>query len=551
MQCRWKHALILGLAGAILATLPVCAQSPSPASVSRVWNPDLGNGDYKNPVLFADYSDPDAIRVGHDFYMVASSFDAVPGLPILHSTDLVHWELIGHALRRQPPYEVYSRTQHGAGVWAPSIRQHNGEFYIFYPDPDYGIYMIKASSITGPWSEPLLIKAAKGWIDPCPLWDDDGNAYLISAMAASRSGVKNSLILSRMAADGTKLLDEGALIIDGHQQGETLEGPKLYKRNGYYYVFAPGGGVAPGYQLVYLSKEIYGPYERRTVLAQGKTAINGPHQGAWVDTAAGEDWFLHFQDRGPYGRVVWLEPMSWGADGWPRMGVNINAAGVGEPALTGRLPRTAAPGPAVTPADSDEFNGRELGLQWQWQANPQPNAAFPSPATGSLRLINLPAEVSGADGVNLWNLPHVLMQKFPAQAFTLTTKVHFTPRFPGDETGLVVMGQSYAALAVVNTGQGIQVVQRTRLRAFEGGEEADSRSVPVNGADIWLRAAVSAEATANFFWSADGANFQPIGSQFRISAGRWIGAKIGIYALGAANTGELGYADYDWFRFER
>src|SRR5436853_7199877 len=126
--------------------------------VSKVWVADNGDGTYKNPILHADYSDPDAIRVGDDYYMTASSFNAAPGLPILRSKDLVNWTLVGHALRRQPPYDLFGKPQHGGGVWAPSIRYHEGEFYIFYPDPDRGIYMLKAKDAAGPRSEPLLIK---------------------------------------------------------------------------------------------------------------------------------------------------------------------------------------------------------------------------------------------------------------------------------------------------------------------------------------------------------------------------------------------------------
>ncbi|GET32505.1 hypothetical protein PbJCM13498_13680 [Prolixibacter bellariivorans] len=141
--------------------------------VSKVWVADNGDGTYKNPVLHADYSDLDAIRVGTDFYMTASSFNCIPGLPILQSKDLVNWYLIGYALQKQPPFDVCDKPQHGNGVWAPCIRYHDDEYYIFYPDPDYGIYMIKAKNPKGPWSGPLLIKAGKGLIDPSPLWNDD------------------------------------------------------------------------------------------------------------------------------------------------------------------------------------------------------------------------------------------------------------------------------------------------------------------------------------------------------------------------------------------
>ena len=188
----------------------------------------------------------------------------------------MNWELLGHAYGPQPPYDLFNKPRHGAGSWAPAIRHHNGEFYIFYPDPDFGIYMIKARDARGPWSAPLLIKAAKGWIDPAPLWDDDGNAYLASALARSRAGIKSTLIVSRMSPDGTRLLDEGVMVYGGHETDETIEGPKLYKRNGWYYLFAPAGGVPTGWQLILRSKNVYGPYERRVVLEQRTTPINGP-----------------------------------------------------------------------------------------------------------------------------------------------------------------------------------------------------------------------------------------------------------------------------------
>jgi beta-xylosidase len=547
---------MLCLAVVVTSSAQNFAQSTStgsPQPVSKVWNPDAGDGTYKNPVLYADYSDPDVIRVGSDFYLVASSFDAVPGLPLLHSVDLVHWELIGHALKQQPPLDVYRTPQHGNGAWAPSIRIHAGEFFIFYPDPNYGIYMIKARSIRGPWSEPLLIKAAKGWIDPCPLWDDDGKAYLVNGLAASRAGVKTALVLSRMSPDGTKLLDDGALIIDGHEKDTTLEGPKLYKRHGYYYVFAPAGGVKPGWQLVYRSKSVYGPYERRVVLAQGSTSLNGPHQGAWVDTPAGEDWFLHFRDIGAYGRVVSLEPMHWDSDDWPVIGVHPSAAGTGEPVASYSKPKVLQNAPNYTPADSDEFNAPALGLQWQWQANPQPSWAFPSSALGVLRLVNIPAP-SGtpafAADVSLWDVPNLLLQKFPAPAFTLTTKLTFTPRALGDETGLVVMGRSYSALALQNTAQGLVLKQRIRQHAEHAGPGTESAAIPVQGSTFYLRAVVDRLAMVNFFYSVDGTAFHPVGVPFQAVAGEWIGAKAGLYAIGAATQGEFGYADYDWFRFE-
>jgi beta-xylosidase len=520
--------------------------SPRGTPVSKVWVADNGDGTYKNPIIHADYSDPDVIRVGDDFYLTASSFDAVPGLPILHSKDLVNWQLVGHVFSQQPPADVYSRPQHGNGAWAPAIRYQGGEFYIYYPDPDYGIYVVKAKDPAGPWSAPLLIKEAKGWIDPCPLWDDNGNVYLVSAMAGSRSGIKSILIVSRMSADGMRLLDNGVMVFDGHDHHPTVEGPKFYKRNGYYYIFAPAGGVTSGWQLVLRSRNVYGPYESKIVMAQGKTEINGPHQGGWVETQSGESWFMHFQDKGPYGRVVHLQPMKWVND-WPVIGVDHDGGGQGEPVASFRKPNVGRTWPVVTPADSDEFNNSRLGLQWQWQANPQPNWMFPAPAMGFLRLFNAPLP---DDFHNFWDVPNLLLQKLPAPEFTATTKVTFTARAEQEQTGLIVMGLDYSYLSVRKTPDGLAVSQTLCRDADKEAPEKQLASAAVTGNTVYLRVRVSKNAASRFSYSMDGISFTPFGEPFTARQGRWIGAKIGIFAVGPRRTGETGYADFDWFRVE-
>ncbi len=522
-----------------LALAATLAAQVAPPYRSKVWVADNGDGTYRNPILHADYSDPDVLRIGEDYYLTASSFNAVPGLPILHSKDLVNWEILGHVFAAQPPLDVYNKPGHGNGVWAPSIRRHNGEVFIFYPDPDFGIYMVKAKSPAGPWSAPLLIKRAKGWIDPCPLWDDDGKAYLVNAFAASRSAIGSVLVVSRMDPDGTRLLDEGVLVFDGHAQDPTVEGPKFYKRNGYYYIFAPAGGVTHGWQLALRSKSVYGPYERKVVLEQGKTAVNGPHQGGWVDTPSGESWFLHFQDMGPYGRVVHLQPMKW-VDDWPVMGDN------GEPVLRHRKPNVRA-WPIVTPAESDEFAGARIGPQWQWHANPQPGWAFPSPALGALRLYAIPRPEGSR---NFWDVPNLLLQKFPAPQFTVTAKATFTARNDGDLTGLIVMGMDYAYISVRKTAQGLLVSQTVCEGASQGKPEKETAPESVAGPTFYLRVAVSKDATCRFSFSEDGAHFHDIGQPFSARADRWIGARIGLFTLAAATAKESGYADFDWFRVE-
>lgn len=523
----------------------VVAQTPN--QVSKVWVADNGNGTYTNPVLYADYSDPDVLRVGDDYYMVSSSFNCNPGLPILHSFDLVNWELIGHALPKQPPFDVFDKVQHGNGVWAPCIRYHQNEYYIYYPDPDFGIFMVKAKNPAGPWSEPLLVQPGKGLIDPSPIWDNDGKAYLVYAFAGSRAGVKSVIMISRMIPDGTKLIGNSVMLIDGHKNHPTIEGPKFYKRNNYYYIFAPAGGVPTGWQMVMRSKNIFGPYEDKIVMNQGKTDINGPHQGAWVDTKTGENWFINFQDLGPYGRVVHLNPMKWVND-WPVIGFDSNGDGAGEPVRTFKKPNVGKTWPISTPPENDEFNTSELGLQWQWHANYQTTWGYPSGNLGFFRLNCIPRPMHT---VNQWNISNLLLQKFPAPEFTATTKLTFNARFDGEEVGLVVMGMDYEALSIKRNNSKLEIQAMVCNLADKAGKEEISETKTVDSSTIYFRVQVRQGAECFFSYSTDGNSFTAIGKTFKARAGRWIGAKVGLYALRNGVINDAGSADIDWFRIDK
>ncbi len=533
---------ILMVALFLIISNAALAQITNP--ISKVWIADQGNGTYKNPILYADYSDPDAVRVGDDYYMVASSFNCIPGLPILHSRDLVNWALIGHALQKQPPFEVFDKVQHGNGVWAPCIRYHKNEFYIYYPDPDFGIYMVKTSNPAGSWSEPLLVQSGKGLIDPSPLWDDNGKAYLVYALAGSRAGIKSVILINQMNNEGTKLLGNSTMLFDGHKEHPTVEVPKIYKRNSYYYIFAPAGGVPTGWQLVLRSKDAFGPYESKVVMAQGKTDINGPHQGAWVDTKTGENWFLNFQDLGSYGRVVHLNPMKW-INNWPVIGNDSDGDGIGEPVRTFKKPNVGKSYPVMTPPESDEFNGSTLGLQWQWHANYQTAWGYSSGNLGFFRLncIPRPAETS-----NFWNISNLLLQKFPAPEFTATTKLTFDARFDGEEVGLVVMGLDYGTISIVRTNGKLEIRTAFCKQADKSGKEEITSTVPVETSTIYFGVKVEAGAVCNFAYSTDGEMFYPVGKPFKASQGRWIGAKLGFYALRDGIINDAGSADIDWFR---
>lgn len=520
---------------------------------TTMWNADLGNGMYKNPILYADYSDPDACRVGDDYFMIASSFCNAPGLPLLHSKDLVNWKVVNYILPKVPTSR-FDKPIHGCGVWAPAIRYHDGTFFTCFPMPDEGIYMCTTKDPFGKWSDPVNIRPGAGWIDPCPFWDDDGKAYLVAGVAKSRIGYKSVLHMVEMRPDGMGLIGEEKVIFDGNENGqETIEGPKLYKRNGWYYIFAPAGGVKPGWQTVLRSRNIFGPYEYRVVMRQGDTPVNGPHQGAWVDTVTGEDWFLHFQDVYCAGRIIHLQPMSWKED-WPIIGVAKDGNEYGEPVLTYQKPNVGEAAKEVTicePDASDDFTGETLGLQWQWNANLKENwyeLTKLATGEGALRLYALCEE----KGLPYGDYPNLLLQKWPAPEFVCDTTLSLSDLKAGEEAGVISMGVAYALLAFTRKNDGsIQAdfvegkqkygkilvesteEKRTSLGTVTFSDESDTVIVRMQVKRIGTQDLNEKEKNfpveeVTFSYSTDGSSYQKAGS-YIAEPGRWVGVKSGVF----------------------
>ena len=537
----------------LTAIIPVLAHAQYR---SEVWCPDNGNGTYTNPVINADYSDPDVCvgPSGEDYYMTASSFQCVPGLPILHSRDLVNWQIINYALTEL--YEGhdelvrhFSKPQHGNGVWAPSIRYHNGEYYIYWGDPDYGVFMVKTKDPAGKWEKPVCVISGQGYIDTTPLWDDDGRCYLVNGWANSRAKFASVLTVRELSADGTQAIGQPVIVFDGNgTENRTCEGPKFYKREGWYWIMCPAGGVPTGFQLAMRSKSPYGPYEYKVVLAQGKTSVNGPHQGGWIHTKYGEDWFLHFQDKEAYGRVVHLQPVDW-STGWPIMGKN------GEPVITHKKPQSAS-NLIVNPAESDEFNTPTMGKQWQWHANYDEKFGMPT-AFGTFRIYTYKLSQNWK---NFWEIPNLLLQKTPAERFTVTTKVRMTSKADGQFGGLVMMGLDYSALVVRRVGQEFQLVQMTCKAADKGRQQAErvvatlkptaedqTEYRPGIHEDIYLRMKVN-DSKVNFTYSLDGKKFTDCGDEFQMKEGKWIGAKFGYVAAETDAKADRGWLETDWIR---
>ena len=469
---------------------------------------DQGDGTYRNPVLNADFSDPDVIRVGAKYYMVASDFHFL-GMQVLESDDMVNWRYISQIYRRfdEPGWD--ENAHYAGGSWAPAIRYHNGLYYVYFCTPDEGLYMTTAKDPHGPWAPLHLVKRVVKWEDPCPFWDEDGQAYL----GRSRHGA-GPIIVHKMSADGKTLLDEGKTVYEG----PIAEGTKFLKRNGWYYLIIPEGGVGTGWQTVLRSRNIYGPYQRKVVLEQGSTKVNGPHQGALVDAPDGSWWFYHFQETPVLGRVVHLQPARW-QDDWPLMGVDYDGNGVGEPVSMWKKPIPSTSAPLLQ--TDDDFSGT-LGLQWQWNHNPVDSHWSLTDRKGWLTLKAQPAD-------SLKACRNMLTQKVVGWLSESTTLVESS----GDNyAGLFCSGKLFRAVGLCKDGIYVEA----------GGQ----RQLVKKGrfAKVWLRVTNDSQQNRHqFAYSLDGEHFVSAGETFPMRGGYWKGIRTGLFCYGSN-----GKAHFDSFQ---
>ena len=507
----------------ILATMAASVNAQSSKSIKSgntplMWG-DQGNGTYVNPVICADYSDPDVIRVGNKYYMVASDFHFI-GMQILESDDMVNWHILTQVYNQFNLPGWDTNEKYAGGSWAPAIRYHDGKFWIYFCTPHEGLFMTQAERPEGPWSPLHQVKAVWHWEDPCPFWDDDGQAYL----GRSQHGA-GPIIVHKMSADGRSLLDDGVTVYTG----PVAEGTKFLKRNGYYYLSIPEGGVGTGWQTVLRAKSIYGPYEKKVVLEQGSTSVNGPHQGAIVDTPQGEWWFYHFQHNGALGRVVHLQPMWW-YDDWPIIGVDLDRNGVGEPVAVWKKPflksavqEVSLMSPLVQkedgnrhlPETSDDFEKDVLSPQWQWNHNPDNNAWSLTENKGQLTLHALPAE-------NFFKARNTLTQKVMGYCSEATVAVDVSHMAEGARCGIVCMGKTNELLGVAKDDG--------KLKIYRGdGNSEDILSI-LQARKVFLRISFDMTGkTYRFTFSTDERHFTDIAQPFFVDFGNWKGVRFGIY----------------------
>ncbi len=488
---------------------------------------------YSNPVIQSDYSDPDVIRVGPDFYMVASSFNHVPGVPVLHSKNLAEWRLVNYVFDRIP-FPRFDEVQPGQGAWAPSLRFHNGKFYCLIPFPDEGIYVSETEDIYGQWSPLRPLLKGRGYEDPCPIWAN-GRCYVVFAFVKSRIGFNSKLAVFETDEELKTPAEDYKTVYDGHDIAPNIEGPKFYKRNGFYYILAPAGGVSSGWQVALRSKNIYGPYETKVIQIQGDTEINGPHQGALVDLDdSGERWaFLHFQDMKAYGRVVHLQPAKWVGD-WVLCGEVKDDNLPGQPVSGGEYPLDIKTNFKLDP--SDEFDGEKLSLIWQTPANR---------AEGWYefkRGLKLNCVYHGGEALS--DVPQLIMQKVPHLNFSVKTKCKLNLVNDGDEVGFVVFGREYSYICVVRRdGQNYLEIRK----GIVGGQcdETLAKSQPYDEPYVTFQMSAKYEHANKLTYKF---TFGKVAftHKFYASKGVWTGAKIGIYAR--ANGVSRGCGTFKFFR---
>lgn len=519
---------------------------------------------YQNPILKGDFSDPDVIRVNDDYYMVTSSFTYFPGIPLLHSRDLVHWRIINH-VAAQIPFPAYEHTMHKRGLWAPSLRYQDGTYYVYVCMPDEGLLQFKTTDPYGDW-ECSYVKNVCGWIDPCPLWDEDGNAYLVHAVAKSRLGYNSRLYVHKMTADGLKILDSGVMVFDGEDENPTTEGPKFYKRNGFYYILCPAGGVKTGWQLALRSRNPFGPYECKRVMQQGGTSVNGPHQGAYIEgNEENQGWFLHFQDVDAYGRITHLQPVQW-VDEWPHMGKCNPATGIGEPMETVCVPYATTKeftdtelieynrllyGYVNLPDISDTFASTVLAKFWQWQAAPKKAWYSLTINPGYLRLYSQPGEITNTLFHAPWFLSHSL-ESFKTQ---ITVRIDMHCEDDGDRAGIAMMGYTYSYLSLTKC-EGQFILQLVEGQAADGTQGKPENAIEkilqrhfISGKDVTLRMTIS-ESKVSYSYKDENQPYKKVGEPQIMSPGGWTGARAGIFCGNFNAVKTEGYTDFSDYRVE-
>lgn len=546
----------------LLSAVAFCAggfgMSAMPPSSS--WTADNGNGTFTNPLLYDEFSDPDVIRVGEDYYLAGTTMHTVPGLVILHSKDLVNWENVSYCFDRfdfdDDAFSLKNGKEiYGQGIWAPCIRYANGTFYLFSNVNGKGLQCFMSEDISGPWKH---VNVNGNIYDLSVLFDDDGKIYAIHGYG----NVKCTELKPDMSGpvEGTErvIIPEGSAVGEGHH---------MYKIDDMYYLVSTDY-IPNGRTLCSRSKSIWGPYETCVITADetfgyhaspmtqikgrimpdghpvsitppdpDKVRASNIHQGGIVSTPDGQWWALLMMDFHSIGRTVTLAPITW-TDGWPMLGL---------PGNLGRAPRTwfkpnTAARDTVTPhaayVRSDDFDGKTLGRIWQWNHNPDDKMW--QLKDGKLRLHTMPAD-------QLMWARNTLTQRAVGPASVTTVQLDVKNMKPGDVAGLGNINVPCSWTGIVKEKDGMV------LRWFEQlNNDTIDTPVTLNDNKIWLRFAGDFDNDkGHYAYSTDGVDFIDIGKEMTLSYQliTFQGARISLFAFNKDGKNG-GYADFDDFTVE-
>ncbi len=505
------------------------------AQQTEKWG-DQGDGTYRNPVLPSDYSDIDAIRVGSDYYAISSTFQYSPGMVILHSYDLVNWEILSHVTNdlTQIGAELNwnKMNRYGKGIWAGSIRYYNNKFWVYFFTPDEGLYMSVASNPAGPWQPLHKMWDTKGWDDCTPFWDDDGQGYLIATNYAD----KYKIHLFKMITDGKELLMASDSII---HQSRGSEANKLYKINGWYYHYYSEVKSEGRVPMMGRSKSIYGPYENKQIFHVNKSKDKEPNQGGLIQTANGDWWFFTHQGTGSWeGRAACLLPVTW-VNEWPIIG-EIGKDTIGNMVWQYSKPISTTTNLSIQ--TNDTFNQPFLADQWEWHYQPRLDKFSLTDHKGFLRLYAFkPIDSSGSNDKRkiLYRVGNTLTQRsMRTSKNEVIIKLETKGMANGQLAGLCHYAGTYSTF-------GVQQINGIKTLVYNNNGQ-ETTGLTISNA-IWLKSTWGYDGISQYAYSFDGENFIPFGNTYQLTWGFYRGDRIGIYCY---NTmAEKGYVDIDFFHF--
>ncbi|HYP04988.1 MAG TPA: glycoside hydrolase 43 family protein [Bryobacteraceae bacterium] len=511
--------MVLAIAGLLLCASAAAQQW----GTWSTWG-DQKNGTYRNPVIPADYSDIDCIRVGDDYYAISSTMQFSPGMVVLHSKDLVNWSILGHVItdltQIGPELNWDKMNRYGRGVWAGAIRYHAKRFWVYFGAPDEGYFMTSASNPSGPWEPLHRMLAGEGWNDPCPFWDDDGQGYI--AGTNFRDGYK--IHLWKLSPDSRDLVLDSDRVI---HQSKGSEATKLYKFNGlYYHLFSE---VKPEGRVVMMKRasNIYGPYTEPRQLNYADRPAMEPNQGGLVQTPAGDwYWFTHHGTGDWEGRAASLMPVRW-IDGWPDIGHFV---------WSGNIPAGSRRRTAITMQTSDEFANRTLGPQWEWNYQPRADKWSLTERPGWLRLHAFKPIAAG----DLKKAGNTLTQRsFRTAQSDVVVQLDLSGMTDGQHAGLCHLSKDYSSIRV-SQSQGTRTLQYEHAGNITNGPELKTSS-------IWLKSAWGLDGKSRYSYSLDGKTYSDFGGLYQLSWGHYRGDRIGLFTFN--DFREAGFIDVNYLRY--